>query len=157
MVILNTDLITFSGNSVSTVGAGNAVITATVTVNSQQISVSVPIAVNLPSAFAVAPGAIAIVANEESIQLEPVYLGTGNPGTYTYSSSNTSVASVNSSGLVTFPGAGQCVISVTAPGLDGQPTIEVPVYVTTIPSVSLPVSRVVVTPKVEEIFKNEEL
>lgn len=147
---------TVSGNIISAAGSGNATITASVEFGGSTLTTSVPLNVSLPSAFGVLPGGIAWFADNSSLQLQPVYVGTGNPGTYTYSSSNASVASVSSTGLVTFAGAGSCVITVTAPGLSGSPTYEVPVVLVGEISVPIPVTKVVIDPSSQDIFINDQ-
>lgn len=149
------NVVTVSGNTVTAVGVGPATLTATVNHNGKELKATVPVGVYLPSIFTVAPGAIAYAKNETPIQLNPVYVGTGNPGTYTYVSSDPSIASVSSTGLVSFPGTGSCVITVKAPGLDGEPTVNIPVLVVAPPVVPLAVAKVVVTPNITDVLKGE--
>ncbi|MFL5729305.1 MAG: Ig domain-containing protein [Cytophagaceae bacterium] len=153
----NTQVTTVSGSNVSTIGVGTATITATVTYNGTTLTASVPIGVAMPSVFDVLPEAIVYEKNGPDLQLVPVYIGTENPGTFTYTSSNSAVASVNAAGLVSFPGSGECTITVKATGLDGQPVVVIPVLVVGPITVPLPVTKIVVTPGISDIFKTETL
>lgn len=153
----NQAAVTISGNTLSAVGVGNSTIKATVTYNGETLTASVPVAISTPSIFTVLPGVVMWFPDADPIYLEPIYVGSGSPGTYTYSSSDPSVASVSSTGILTLHKTGECVITVTAPGLDGQPTVEVPVLSIGEPTVSLPVSRIVITPSNPSLFIGEQL
>ncbi len=118
---------------------------------------SIPIAVSMPTVFDVVPGAVLWSADAGPITLDPVYVGTGNPGTYTYATSDASVATVSSTGLLTLLKAGECTITVTAPGLDGQPSVLIPVLSVGAPTITLPVSRIAVTPSKTEVFIGDQL
>ncbi|MBL4753120.1 MAG: Ig-like domain-containing protein, partial [Flavobacteriales bacterium] len=89
------------------------------------------------------------------ITLWPIYIGTETATPYTFSSSNTSVASVTSSGVVSFNGSGSCDITVVASGLDGSPAVVVPVMVLGAPPITPPITKVVVSPDISDIFKGE--
>ncbi len=143
---------------VASVATGTVTITASVTKDGVTYTASVPLGISTPSAFSVAPSAI-IYEKGGSLQLESIYLSpTGvNTPSCTYSSSNSAIASVSSTGLVSFIAAGECAITVTATNIDGQPACIVPVLVIGVPDVELPVTRVVVNPPADDIFKNETL
>lgn len=141
-----------SGGVISIAGAGSTTITATVTTDEATFTASVPLGIMTPTVFAVVPSAI-IWEPSGSIQLETFYLGTATP-TYTFSSSNNSVASVSSSGLVSFNGVGSCEITVTASTHPNNPFI-VPVLVVGVPTVTLPVTRIEVTPGSSTLFRQE--
>lgn len=144
---------TVSAAGVVSVGnVGAVTVTATVTEDGETYTASVPLGIASPTVFAVVPSAIIWEASG-SIQLETFYLGTASP-TYTYASSNASVASVNSSGNVTFHGVGSCTITVTASTHPNNPFI-VPVLVVGVPTVTLPVTRVEVTPASASLYRQE--
>ncbi len=144
----------FSGNIFTGSGTGSGTITASTTVNGTTITASVPVGVYTPTLFTVVPSAIIWTTNAGTISLTPVYIGTGTT-TYSYASSDATVASVDASGVVTFNKAGNCTITVTASGLTGSPVVTVPVMVTGTPSITLPVMRVGVTPVSNELFKGD--
>ncbi len=105
--------------------------------------------------FAVVPSAIIWGVGFGTIQLETVYLG--GTATYTFSSQNTSIASVSSTGLVSFNAVGNTNITVNAT-INGQINkIVIPVMVVGEPEAPLPVTRIVVTPALGELFKGETL
>jgi uncharacterized protein YjdB len=144
---------TIAASGVITVaGVGTTTVTASVTEDGTTYTASVPLGIASPTVFAVVPSAI-IWEPSGSIQLETFYLGTATP-TYTYSSSNTAVASVSGTGNVTFNGIGSCVITVTASTHPNNPFL-VPVLVVGPPTVTLPVTRVEVTPASASLFRGE--
>ncbi len=144
----------FSGSVFTGNGVGDGTITATVNVNGTNLTASIPIGVYTPSVFAVVPSAVIWTTGAGTIQLTPVYIGTGST-TYTYSSSDASIASVDASGNITFNKNGQCLITVTAGGLTGTPAVSVPVMVVGMPNSSLPVMRVAVTPVAPQMFRGD--
>ncbi len=144
--------ISSSGLLVS-VGSGDAKVTATATIDGHSYTASVPIGIYPASLFAVAPSAIIYETGGE-IQLETVYFTTGNNPTYSYRSSNTSVAEVSAGGLVSFVGTGECLISITASTLPNNP-VYVPVLVVGIPDVALPVTRIELNKSALDLFKDE--
>lgn len=145
--------ITASG-VVSVSGFGTTSITATVQEDGVTYTATVPLGIQAPASFAVVPSAI-IYEVGGNIQLETVAFNTGAP-TFTYSSDNASVASVSASGLVSFAGAGSCVITVTASSHPNTP-IFIPVQVVGPPVISLPVTRVEVTPNSNSLFRGENV
>jgi len=124
-------------------GTGTTVVKAEISDGGVNYSAEVPVSIVLPSLLAVAPSAI-IYETGGSLDFECVFLGTASP-TFSFSSSDPSVASVNASGTVTFNAAGSCSITVTASNLPNQPVL-VPVVVVGPPQVPLLVSRVEITP-----------
>ena len=113
----NTDVATISSSgSVSISQTGISTIQASVEVGGVTLTAEVPLSVVVPGLFAVSPSAILGDINFPDIPLECIYLGTGSTS-YGFQSSNTSVATVSSSGVVSFVGAGSCEITVTANGL----------------------------------------
>lgn len=148
----------FSGSGASATftpsGSGYGTIQAKVTVNGTAITAKAPIGVFATGLFAVAPSAVIWTTGAGTIPLNPVYIGTGTPS-YQYESTDGSVASVSSTGEITFNKAGECAIKVTANGLTGSPSVYVPVLVVGTPSVPLPVVRVQVTPISNEMFRGE--
>jgi hypothetical protein len=141
-----------AAGTVGVVGVGTTTMTATVTEGSITYTASVPLGIAGVTAFAVVPSAI-IWEPTGSIQLETFYFGTANP-TYTYSSSNTAVASVSATGQVSFNGIGSCTIEVAASTFPNNPFI-VPVLVVGPPTVTLPVTRVAITPASASLFRGE--
>ncbi|MCK4662228.1 MAG: Ig-like domain-containing protein [Bacteroidales bacterium] len=140
---------------ITIVGAGNIKITASVTEGEITYTASVPLGIFAPSLFVVAPSAI-LYEKGGSLQLEAVYLSTsGTIPSYSYVSSNSDIASVSNSGLVSFNAIGECYITVTATTLNGTPSVIVPVLVIGPPEITLPIIRVNVTPASKDLFKNE--
>ncbi len=135
------------------------IISASVSYEGVTYNASIPISVvpvRSVKLFAVLPSAIIWEVNSGSIQLETVYVGSSSPS-YNFSSSNSGIASVSSSGLVSFHAVGNTVINVTST-INGQTeTVRVPVLVVGQPEVSLPVTRITVNPKFGELFRGETL
>lgn len=128
-----------SGGAVTILGIGIVTIEASVTHKGKTLTASVPLSILSDQlAFAVVPGALAVPVGTPDISLNVVYLGTEAP-TFSYESSNSNVASVSSSGSVSFHAAGTCVITVNST-LSNNPSVQVPVLVVGAPS--LPVARV---------------
>lgn len=145
-----------SAGTVSAVATGDVKITATVSVGGITYTSSVPLGIYAPSAFTVTPSAI-IWNKGDNLQLQAVYISTSgvtNP-TCNYSSSNNSIATVSSTGLVTFIEAGECNITVTATSIQGNPVVVIPVLVVGIPEVPIPIVRIEVNPPAKDLFKNE--
>jgi len=150
-----TEVAEVNGSGAITVkGTGQTIITASVTAGGVTYTTSVPLGIRAPGIFAVAPSAV-IIPTGTQIQFETAYFGQGSP-TYTWTSSNNNVVSISSSGLASFNQAGEAYITVTASTQTDNPFV-VPVWVVGAPSVTLPVSRVSVTPGSGEIFRNETL
>lgn len=145
----------FTGSTFKPTGSGYGTITASTTVNGTTLTAKVAVGVYLPAVFSVVPSAIIWTTNAGTIPLSTVYLGTGSVSGYTYSSSNTAVATVEGSGVVSFAGTGECVITVTANGLSANNVVKVPVLVVGMPTATLPVARVAVNPAGAEIFRGE--
>ncbi|WCL82258.1 Ig-like domain-containing protein [Saprospira sp. CCB-QB6] len=151
----NTDVATIASNgSVTVAAAGVTTIQASVTIGGSTLTSSAPLAVQTPALFAVAPAAVLVDTDFPNIQMETVYFGTSSPS-YSYQSSDNTVATVSASGELNFIGAGSCIITVTASGIDGNPVVEVPVTVLAPPVIELPVQRVVVSPASQVILKTE--
>lgn len=144
-----------ASGSISASGIGSTVIEAKIVEDGVTYTASVPLNIVGSTVFAVVPSAIIWEANGGSLQLENVYFGTSTP-TYTYASSDDNVASVSASGSVNFKSAGSCVITVTS-SVSPSAVYNVPVLVVGVPSVTLPVSRVEVSPSTGEMFRNETL
>ena len=148
-------LLTISGNSVTAVDAGTTTLTASYTYQGVTYTASVPVVVKAATTvFAVNPWTIMWEADGTEFELNPIYLGGTTIPTYTYSSTDASIASVTSAGVVKVLKAGSCVVRVTA-SLEGSPYVDVPVLVLGEPTVPLPVSQVKITPGSWEMFKNE--
>ena len=145
----------FSGSVFTPSTSGYGTVTASAVVNGKTLTAQVPIGIYLPAVFAVLPSAIVWTTNAGTIPLNPVYLGTGTISSYSYSSSNSSIASVDASGNVSFNASGECLITVTANGLSENNKVYVPVLVIGMPTVSLPVVRVSVNPSGKELFRTE--
>jgi hypothetical protein len=144
----------FSLNSDTT-----GLITASVDYEGQKYTASVPVCVNPlkeTQVFAVVPSAIIWSTKSGPIQLTTVYFGSQS-ASYSFSSDNSGIASVSASGNITFNAAGNTRIKVTAT-IGGQANVVyVPVLVVGEPEVPLPVTRVVVTPALGEMFRGETL
>lgn len=133
---------------------GVSTIKASVEVGGVTLIAEVPLSIQIPGLFSVAPSAILVDTEFPDLTLAPIYLGTGS-STYSYQSSDASIATVSSTGLVNFVGAGSCQITVTANGLTGSPTIVVPVVVLGAITIPLPISRIVMHPNSNSILKTE--
>ncbi len=147
-----------SGASFSFNNDTTGIISASVQYDGVNYSASVPISVQpikSTQLFAVVPSAIIWDLNSGSIPLETIYLG--GSATYAFSSQNSNIASVSSTGIVSFNSVGNTNIIVNAT-INGQPhQVVVPVMVVGTPEITLPVSRIVVTPALGELFKGETL
>lgn len=145
----------FAGNTFTSTASGSGVVTASVTVAGKTLTAQAPIGIYLPAVFNVVPSAVIWSTNAGTIPLTGVYLGTGSVSSYSYASSNTSIASVDGSGNISFHATGECVITVTANGLSQNNKVYVPVLVVGMPTAPLPVVRVAVNPAGKELFRNE--
>ncbi len=152
---------------VTGVSAGATFIKASANVNGKTITATVPIQVTEKSTqgkdpgqsglsdFIVAPGSIlwSDLDLNSTLQMEYVFFGSGTLSAPSYTSSNSAVATVSSSGLVTFKGAGECVITVTASANGKNYTQYVPVLVIGLPDISPNnVVRIELTPTVKKLF-----
>ncbi|HOE04678.1 MAG TPA: Ig-like domain-containing protein [Bacteroidales bacterium] len=144
-----------SAGVLSPVSTGTAKVKATLVKDGKTLTSEVPVGIYAPALFAVAPSAILYEAGYD-FQLETVYFTTGAQPSYSYTSSNTAVATVSSTGLVHTVGVGECTITVTASTMQDKPFI-VPVMVIAPPTVQLPVTRVEVSSSAADLFKNETL
>lgn len=140
--------------AITTKGTGAITVTASVTVGGVNYSTTVPLGIAPPSVFAVAPSAIIWGVNDGPLQLETIYFGTSTTK-YSFASSNSNIASVSSTGLVTFNAVGSCQITVTAVDLTGSPEIIVPVMVVGAPAIPLPIVKIKVTPAGHDMFRGE--
>lgn len=104
--------------------------------------------------FLVLPGVYSGFAGE-TVQLETVYLGNQNP-TYTYSSSDNNVLTVNSTGLVSLVAPGSAVIEVTSSLYPNNP-FPVSILVWGDLSVSLPITRIKVNPSTQDMFRGDNV
>ncbi len=137
---------------------GAAIVTATYEVNDITYSASVPLDIYTPGILTFIPGAIIAHVSEPPLQIENVYYAlTGEVLNASYSSSNSNIASVSASGLISFVEAGQCVITATATNIDGSPSQTIPVLVYDDIASVLPVARIEVTPKSSTLFPGETL
>lgn len=147
-----------SGTTFSLNNDTTGIISASIQYEGVTYSASVPISiqpVKSTQLFAVVPSAIIWSTGSGNIQLETIYIG--GTATYTFISQNPSIASVSSSGSVSFNAVGNTNILVKAT-INGQVnTITVPVMVVGIPEAPLPVTRIVVTPALGELFRGETL
>jgi len=135
----NTSVATVSGSGlVTAVGAGSATITATSEGQSGTAAITV---VRVPVASVTVAPASATVNEGQTLQLTATPKdANGNPlsgRAVAWSSSNTSVATVNGSGLVTVVVAGSATITATSEGQSGTAAITV---------AHVPVASVTVTP-----------
>ena len=153
----SSDIGSFSGNVFTGSGEGSATITAKATIEGVEYTATVPVNITLPSEallLQVVPSALLVDTEFDPIDLETIYFGSGTPS-YSFSSGNSSVASVTSSGTVSFGSAGSTVITVTA-SVNGQElNYSIPVMVLGVPEIPLPITKVVVTPSQKELFRDE--
>ncbi len=147
----------FSGNVFTGSGTGFGTVTAKVTTGGKELSATVPVGVYTPALFTVVPSAIVWTTGAGTIPLQPVYIGTSTITGYSYSSSNPSVATVSSTGEVSFLAAGSCLITVTGNGLSANNKVYIPVMVVGMPPITLPVTRVTVTPGGSSIFRGDNV
>lgn len=145
----------FSNNVFKPDASGYGSVTASATVDGKTLTAKVSLGVYLPAVFTVLPSAIVWTTGAGTIPLTGVYLGTGAVTSYSYSSSDASIASVDANGNVSFNKTGECLITVTANGLSENNKVYVPVLVVGMPTVSLPVVRVAVNPAAKEMFRGE--
>ena len=139
---------------ITAVGTGSISVTATVTIGDKTYTASVPLGIYAPpTIFAVAPSAV-IGMKGDVHQLNTVFLSIGSEPSYTFSTSNTGVATVDNSGKLTLTGTGLCSITVTASTMQNAPFI-IPVSVIEMPEIILPIARVELTPASAEKFKGE--
>ena len=139
---------------ISSVGTGSVTIKASVTVGDKIYTTSVPLGIYIPpTLFTVAPSAI-IGMKGDVYDLITIFLSIGDKPTYTYTSDNDTVATVDNQGNVTLKGIGFCNISVKASTMQNSPFI-VPVCVVEEPKIVLPVARVELTPNSANKFKGE--
>ncbi len=135
------------------------IVSASVQYEGQTYSASVPVCVqplNSTQVFEVVPSAIIWSTNSGDIQLNTVYFGTSS-ASYAFSSDDASVASVSSNGLISFKKVGNTRIKVTGT-INGKASVFiVPVMVVGEPEVPLPVTRIVVTPSMYEMFRGEKI
>lgn len=152
----SSDLGGISGSNFSVASVTVGVISASVQYDGGTYTASVPVSVyGADQLFGVVPSAIIWSNKAAPIQLTPVYMG--GSATYAYASDNSDIASVSSTGLVTFNSVGTTNIKVTAT-INGQPsTVIVPVMVVGVPDAPLPVTRVEVSPALGELFRGETL
>ncbi|MCE3259419.1 MAG: Ig protein [Bacteroidetes bacterium] len=148
----------FSGSNFSFNKDTTGTVSASVTYEGVTYTAAVPISiqpVKSTQVFAVVPSAIIWSTNSGNIQLNTVYFGSG--ASYAFSSDNSSIASVSGSGSVSFHSPGSTNIKVTAT-INGQTNVvTVPVLVVGTPEAPLPVTRVVITPALGQMFKGETL
>lgn len=148
-----------SGSAFSLNTETTGVISASVQYEGVTYSASIPISVQPiknSQVFAVVPSAIIWGVGYGTIPLETVYLGNSS-ATYAFSSQNTNIVTVSSTGVVSFHAPGNTNILVNATINGKTTTVTVPVLVVGTPEVPLPVTRVVVTPVLGEMFRGETL
>lgn len=143
-----------SSGVISVKGTGSVTIKASVTLGEKTYTTSVPLGIYAtPTLFAVAPSAI-LGMKDDVYDLITVFLSIGNEPSYTYTSSDETVATVDNQGKVTLKGTGLCDISVKASTMQNSPFI-VPVCVIEEPKIVLPVARVELSPNSADKFKGE--
>src|SRR5207247_2424060 len=135
----NNAAVTVGGNGLATgAGTGSATITATSEGKSGTASITVT---NVPVASVTVSPNSANLTTGQTVQLTATATdASGNPlsgRVITWTSTNTSVATVNGSGLVSAAGAGSATITATSEGQSGTSTVTVTV---------VPVATVTVSP-----------
>jgi trimeric autotransporter adhesin len=146
----NTNVATVSASGdISAVGAGSTFITGT----SEGVSGSASVTVNTPAAIPVATVGVSPPTSSlqvgATVQLSATTLDANNNvltgRVVAWSSANTSIATVNSSGLVTAVGAGSVQVTASSEGKSGSSSVTV----TAPPPV--PVATVIVSPSAPSI------
>jgi uncharacterized protein YjdB len=148
-----------SDNSIATINSSGVLTasgigTAKVIAQSGGDITEVLIKVGADYPFLVLPGVYSGFSGE-TVQLETVYLGSQNP-TYTYSSTDNNVLTVNSSGLVNLVSAGNAVIEVTS-SLYPNNLFPVSILVWGSINISLPITRVKVNPSSKDMFRGDNV
>lgn len=148
-----------SGTAFSLNTETTGVISASVQHEGVTYSASIPVNVQplkSTQVFAVVPSAIIWAVGAGNIPLETVYIGSSS-ATYAFSSQNTNIVTVSSTGVVSFhaPGNTNIVVNATIGGQTN--TVTIPVLVVGEPEVALPVTRISVTPVLGEMFRGETL
>lgn len=148
-----------SGANFSTNSATTGIVSASIQYEGQTYTAAVPICVqplNNTQIFEVVPSAIIWSTNSGDIQLNTIYFGTSS-ASYAFSSDDASIASVSSTGLVSFKKVGNTRIKVTGTINNKATVFTIPVMVVGEPEVPLPVTRIVVSPALGEMFRGEKL
>ncbi|MCI5057277.1 MAG: Ig-like domain-containing protein [Flavobacteriales bacterium] len=147
-----------SGSTFTVTETGTAIITARASIDGVSYDASVPLGCTAPSnslLFTVVPSAILVDEQFDDIQLEPIYLGTES-SSFKYEVDNSSIATVSSSGVVSFKSAGTAEIKVTATIGGQESEFLIPVAVVAVPKITLPVAKIVLTPSKVEMFRGEQ-
>ncbi|HKI75421.1 MAG TPA: Ig-like domain-containing protein [Pseudomonadales bacterium] len=117
-----------TGGLVTGVAAGSATITATSSGKSGTATITVNTPAPTVATVTLSPSAVTLTAGNTQ-QLTATAKDASNAtisgATFTYASSDTTVATVDSSGLVTAVAAGTATITATSGGVDGTATITV--------------------------------
>ncbi|MFM7023360.1 MAG: Ig domain-containing protein [Flavobacteriales bacterium] len=145
-----------TSGGVSVVSSGVVYVKATVEIDGSTLTAEAPLQIRMPSLFSVVPGGIVFYAGE-SIQLEKVFFNAGGTPSYTYSSDDASVASVNNTGLVSLLKEGSTLIHVKATVNGNESEVIVPILVMGEIKISLPVTKVKVTPSSSDLFKGDQV
>lgn len=155
----STDIGTFNGDIFTAKEVGSTRITATATSGGRTVTASVIVGVYQNKFFDVVPSAIVWTIGAGNIRLNPVYFGQNGTANFTYTSSNPSVVTVDNTGDITFLSAGEAVITVKADGLQGKPSVNVPILVigSLVTEAPLPVVRVAIDPNTAILFKGQTL
>ncbi len=151
----NSDLVSIGSNGlVSINGEGIVNITAKVDYKGASFEATVPLNIQIPTLFAVAPAAVLAYKGDE-LELNPVYFSTsGQNPTYTYTSSNTAIVSVDANGTIHCLSNGNANITVSS-SLEGNPQVVVPVVIVGEPDVALPVTKVTLNKSAIDLLKDE--
>ena len=151
----NTDLVSIGSNGlVSINGSGLVNITAKVDYDGATFEATVPLNIQMTSIFTVAPAAVLAYKGDE-LELNPVYFSTsGQNPTYSYTSSNTAIVSVDANGTIHCLSNGNANITVTS-SVEGNPQVTVPVVVVGEPEVALPVTKVTLNKSATDLLKDE--
>jgi uncharacterized protein YjdB len=136
----NTSVATVNGSGLVTAGAASGSATITATSEGQSGTASVSVTFVPVASVTVAPASASVQAGQ-TVQLTATPKdANGNPlsgRTVTWSVSNTTVATVNGTGLVTAKAAGSATITATSEGQNGTSSLTV---------TQVPVATVAVTP-----------
>lgn len=146
-----------SGGTITVKGSGVTTIKASVNANGKTLTSEVPLQIVISQAFGVAPWAVVGTPGFE-LDFIPYYLAPERPSNYSYTSANTNIATVSSTGRLKLIAAGETIITVSGTVSGNTQTVEVPVLVVGEPFVGVtppPVTKVTITPNNKELLRGQ--
>lgn len=155
----NSDVATVNASGEVTItGPGVTTITAKVDMGVESIYWSIPVIGTVPTIFDVYPWAFTGDVNEE-FTIEPLMVDVKGTASYSYSSDNSSVASVSADGVVTLNASGEAVITVTGKK-DGTTIGEKQIPVTVVkelPVIDVVYRVAVAKPNADYVYRGDKL